>query len=500
MDESPLDDTKISNKYLKEINLKYDKKYSIYLGRIRTEASKDLFVFNKYVLEAEKGDSSFVKLGEFHKDLCHFVTDRHDRKKLILIPRSHLKSKLITIGYSLFRIIQDPKIRILIYSATWQMAVDLHLSIQKVLQSNEMIHTLYGNLFEGAKEQSQDRTRLKENDKREPTVTAAGIDNNLVGGHYDLIIMDDVVNRDNIGTADQMEKVVKRYRDSLDLLEPHGQLIVIGTRWHDSDLYGWIMDPDNDIASSFDTMIKKAYEGDIINGIDFTPLWPGKFSQEELAKRLREEGWAHFSAQYLNDPVPEATATFKRDYFRYYDSSDLKGRLINKFLLIDPAISLKKDADYSAFVVVGHDEHDYIFLMDIIRQRMAPSDIINMIFLLRDRWGLIDIGIEEVAFQKALSYSLREDDRFKRRPFHITELKPNERSKDTRIKGLQPLYEQGKIYHNKLLPANIYLEDELVRFPSGQHDDIVDALSYCTDIIFPARQKPSRPQTQRWLY
>src|SRR3990167_46115 len=250
MDESPLDDTKISNKYLKEINLKYDKKYNIYLGRIRTEASKDLFVFNKYVLEAEKGDSSFVKLGEFHKDLCHFVTDRHDRKKLILIPRSHLKSKLITIGYSLFRIIQDPKIRILIYSATWQMAVDLHLSIQKVLQSNEMIHTLYGNLFEGAKEQSQDRTRLKENDKREPTVTAAGIDNNLVGGHYDIIIMDDVVNRDNINTREQIEKVVKRYKDSLDLLEPKGQLIIIGTRWHDSDLYGWILDSSNNIKES----------------------------------------------------------------------------------------------------------------------------------------------------------------------------------------------------------------------------------------------------------
>ena len=236
------------------------------------------------------------------------------------------------------------------------------------------------------------------------------------------------------------------------------------------------MDPDNDIKASFDILIKRAYEGDILAEYGFEPLWPGKFSQKELQKRLREEGWAHFSAQYLNDPVPEEEATFKKAYFRYYDSSDLSGRLINKFLLIDPAVSLKKSADYSAFVVLGHDEHGYIFILDIIRQRLAPSDIINVIFILRDRWQLIDVGIEEVAFQKALAYSLREDTRFKMRPFHITELKPNERSKDQRIKGLQPLYEEGKIYHNKLLPNNIFLEDELVRYPKSKHDDIIDAL------------------------
>ena len=488
------------NKHLKKIKAELIKKYELYYAMLKDRASKSLWHFNKFVLEVEKGDNSFVSLVSFHRELCNFVQDRYDRKKLILLPRSHLKSKLITIGYSTFRIIQNPQIRILIYSATWGMAVDLHMSIQKNLQSSEKIHLLWGNLAQNPREWSQDKTRLETNDKREPTITAAGIDNNLVGGHYDLIIMDDVVNRDNIGTADQIEKVLKRYRDCLDLLEPHGQLIVIGTRWHDADLYGWIQEKDNNVLADYDLMIKRAFEGDIISGEGFQALWPGKFSQQELKKRLMAEGWAHFSAQYLNDPVPEENATFKRDYFRYYDSSDLKGRLLNKFLLLDPAISLKKDSDYSAFVVVGHDEHDLIFILDLIRQRLLPSDIINTIFHLRDRWNLVDVGIEQVAFQKALAYSIREDPRFKSRPFHITELKPNERTKDQRIKGLQPLYENLKIYHNRLLPANIYLEDELVRFPAGRHDDLIDALSYASDIIFPAKQKTSRGGKHKYLY
>ncbi len=489
----------MENKYKKALIKATDEKYRLLLSVLKNKGLKDLFLFNKNVLQAEQGER-FVSLVNFHKDLCNFVTDKQDKKKLILIPRGHLKSKLITIGYSVQQILKSPKVRILIYSATWQMAVDLNLSIQRVLQGNSRLKEIWGDISVGAKEWSQDRTRLSENITREPTITAAGIENNLVGGHYDIIIMDDVVNRDNIGTMDQINKVVQRYKDSLDLLEPSGQLIVIGTRWHDSDLYGWILDPSNDIKSSYEIMVKRAFGGNIMTGEDFAALWPEKFTLVELKGRLREEGWSHFSAQYLNDPVPEEDADFKRSWFQYYDASDLKGRLLNRFLVIDPAISLDKSADYTAMVVVGVDENNYVFVLDIVRQRLSPNDLISAIIRLVENWQVLDVGIETVAFQKALAYSLREDLRFKRRPFHITELKPNERSKDTRIKGLQPLYENGKIYHNKLHPNNIFLEDELVRFPRATHDDIIDSFSYCLDLIFPARQKVSKGYKSHWLY
>lgn len=467
---------------------------------MKTETIKSLYATNKFILEAEKGDENFVKLGQFHRELCNFIQDRPDKRKLVLIPRAHLKTKLVSTGYPIQKILQNPKIRILIYSATWQMAVDIHKAIQKGLQG-KWVSAIWGD-FEGkAKEWSQDRTRLAENDKREPTITAAGIDNNLVGGHYDLILMDDVVNRDNVATMDQINKVITRYKDSLDLLEPHGELIVIGTRWHDSDLYGWILDKDNQALDNYMVMIRRAYEGNLMTGEDFVPLWPGKFSQKALHDKLKEEGWAHFSAQYLNDPVPEEDAIFKRTWFHYYISDDIRGKLMNKFLLIDPAISLNKAADYTAMIVLGVDEYNNIFILDIVRMRMSPQDIINNIFRLRDIWNLNEVAIEQVAFQKVIGYSLREDDRFKRHPIHITELKPNERSKDQRIKGLQPLYENGKVFHNKTLANNIYLEDELVRFPRSTHDDIIDAFAYCTDIIFPAKQKTSGNKLKyKYLY
>lgn len=473
---------------------------ALMMTMFKEKASNNLFLFNKYILEAEKGDNNFAKLGAFHREVCNFIQDRPDKRKLLLIPRSHLKTKLISTGYPTMKIVNNRKIRILIYSATWQMAADIHQAIQKNLRTKERILNIWGDFTSNAPVWSQDRTRLAENDKREPTITAAGIENNLVGGHYDLIIMDDVVSRDNIGTMDQIDKVITKYKDVLDLLEPNGELIVIGTRWHDSDLYGWILDADNNALENYLVKIMKAYEGNIMTGEDFVPLWPGKFSKEALLAKLKEEGWAHFSSQYMNDPVPEEDATFKRSWFRYYWEDDIRGKLFNKFLLIDPAISLAKDADYTAMVVLGVDEWNNIYILDIVRARLSPNDIINEIFRLRDKWQIMDIAMEQVAFQKVLGYSLREDIRFKNRPFHITELKPNERTKDQRIKGLQPLYENGKVFHNKRLANNIYLEDELIRFPRSSHDDIIDAVAYAQDVIFPAKQKSTKNSKKRYLY
>ena len=169
------------NKYRRSYDKALAEKMELLLVVLRQKSVNDLYMFNKNVLKVEKGDTSFVHLAPFHKELCNFVTDRHDRKKLILIPRAHLKSKLITIGYSIQQVVKNPKVRILIYSATWSMASSLNMSIQKILQGGEMLIDVFGDLSKGAPVWSQDQTRIAQNDKREPTITAAGIDNNLVG-------------------------------------------------------------------------------------------------------------------------------------------------------------------------------------------------------------------------------------------------------------------------------------------------------------------------------
>jgi predicted phage terminase large subunit-like protein len=267
-------------------------------------------------------------------------------------------------------------------------------------------------------------------------------------------------------------------------------MVVHNTRWHDRDLYDWILDPDNQIISGFKTMILPAYEGSL-EGEDFKALWPGKFTRSHIKALMREKGPYEFSCQYQNDPVPDEDATFQANWFSYYDETELKGRPLNKYILIDPAISQEKEADYTAMVVLGIDHFGYWYILDLFREHVNPNQLIQQIFYLNERWHPLDIAIEEVAFQKALQYSISDEMRRRNEYLPISEVKPQERSKEQRIKGLQPLYANGIIFHNKDLRENDYLEDELLRFPRGRHDDLVDALSYGKDIVAIPRRKRS---------
>ncbi len=53
--------------------------------------------------------------------------------------------------------------------------------------------------------------------------------------------------------------------------------------------------------------------------------------------------------------------------------------------------------------------------------------------------------------------------------------------KSSRIRGLVPLYKTGIIFHRRTQSPD--LEAELLSFPGGKHDDIIDALAYQLQIV-----------------
>ena len=473
------------------------------LPLVKQELSNDLFKFNKFMLQAEDGNDK-VKLSGFHDEMCKFVSGKNKRK-LILVPRGHLKSSLVTIGYALFRLVKDPSIRILIANATYEMSVSFLGEIKKHLKYNEDLKSIFGSLADDPVRWAENMITLqsaKESfGRKEANITTYGMGGNLVSQHYDLMIFDDLVNGDNTMTLEQLEKTKRFYREAQSLLEPNGSQIILGTRWHDRDLYGWLLDKDNGMVQMFETFIKPSYEGSLDDEANLKILWPEKFSAKYLKSLRADQGPYLFACNFQNNPVPDQDATFRRDWFRYYDKTDMKGKIVNRFMAVDPAISLEKEADYTGIVIVGINEFDDWFIEEIVRVRTTPDNLINLIFSLNEQWHPQSIGIEDVAFQKILQYQIREEMKRRNRFLPIRELRPEARAKDYRIRGLQPLYANGKVYHCQDLMYNEYLEDELTRFPRGKHDDIIDALSYILDIAFKPKQiRRSYSQKTDYLY
>ena len=68
-----------------------------------------------------------------------------------------------------------------------------------------------------------------------------------------------------------------------------------------------------------------------------------------------------------------------------------------------------------------------------------------------------------------------------------------DKSKELRAEPLMVFYENGKVYHPEQHPNLVELERELLYFPHGKHDDMVDCLAYAAQMVrlLQTRQKKS---------
>jgi len=178
-----------------------------------------------------------------HDGLERFLTESGP-EKLILMPRGHLKSSIVTVGYTIQQLLINPNTRILITHATWKGARRFIRQISEYFTFNSMLSKIYGDFRVQERTWTRDEITIGQRTLatiKESSVSTAGLETALTGSHFDLIIHDDLVEESNINTGDQIEKVINFYRNSRPLLDPGGRMIVIGTRWAEDDLYGMII-------------------------------------------------------------------------------------------------------------------------------------------------------------------------------------------------------------------------------------------------------------------
>ena len=231
--------------------------------------------------------------------------------------------------------------------------------------------------------------------------------------------------------------------------------------------------------------------------------FPKKLPNNILENFKRTLGSYIFANQYLNEIIPSDMQTFRKEWFRYYE---FLPKVKNTFIFIDPALSEADTADSTGIVVAHTDVEKRWFIEHACRYRITPTKLIEFIFELNRRYQPMAIGIEEVAYQKALLYFLSEEMRRRNELVPATGIKyAPDKSKQTRILSLVPRFEWGHVFLNQGLTD---LELELLQFPRGGHDDLIDALASIEYIAhYPDRKfdeikkphSPSDPMWERWI-
>jgi predicted phage terminase large subunit-like protein len=437
---------------------------------LRERCLSSLYFFAKLIFGYKDLDP------DFHGEVCHYLS-QPAKRKLLVLPRGHLKSSISTIAYSAWRATRDPNIRILIANATSSNAENFLNSIGATIKQSTLYHWLFPECtpdFGSVRWNSHALEFRRSMSWPEATIECIGVGGTAVSRHYDIIIKDDLVNEDHIATSEQMAKVVEwhKYAESLFINPGEGEDLVVGTRWAFNDIISYVLEHGDDYTKMVRSVIQ-----------DGRPLWPQRFTEETINKIKYRQGPKIFSCQYMNDPIHDDAKAFDKDWFRWFlETPRVK---LSIYTACDPAISTGR-GDFSGLVTVGIDPDYNIYVLEAKHGRWGVDELVEQIFQTYFTWKPDKFGIETVMFQKALLWPIREGMRRHGTHFFIEQLKPSTRiTKEARIASLHPYFANGSIWMKK---DQEVLIRELSEFPVGSNDDVVDALAYAVQMA----QAPSR--------
>lgn len=321
----------------------------------------------------------------------------------------------------------------------------------------------------------------------------AGVGGAITGKGADLLIIDDPVkNAEQAQSTRYRDKTLDWYKSTAyTRLEPGGAVIIIQTRWHDADLSGALLDEEGHkwtvlslsaIAGQNDPLGRKPGEA----------LFRERFDEEALTEIRETLGPYWWAALYQQTPQDEEGAIFKTQYFRYatfIDGIIDLGLGKRKYLCeeckifqtCDPASTTSSKSDYFVLATWAQTPENDLVLLDLLRLRLESPDQVNLFWQQFKKWNPVSQWVETVGAGKVLYQFLDNEG------LPVKELKPGTRDKVTRAIPAAARMAAGRIFFRAGAPWIQDLEDELVSFPNGTHDDQVDNVSYAFQVMIESR-------------
>lgn len=205
-------------------------------------------------------------------------------------------------------------------------------------------------------------------------------------------------------------------------------------------------------------------------------LWPQHIpllGDNGLEQAHRDVGTPIFETMYQGRRGGLSGTIISDEWFRYYPM-DVRPPGVT-YMAVDPAISLKTEADETA-IAVGTIFEGQVAFRWIWHGRVGIKETEDVILQAWRYYRPVEVGIEAVAYQSALVQLLEAD----HPELPIVPVKPD-RDKLSRFLSLARLYEFGRVYHHPSMKASA-AEYQLTHLPNGRHDDIADAMTYIVEM------------------
>lgn len=446
---------------------------------------------------------------------CHYewwqlFCSKH-QQVAISAPRNHAKSTALTYSYTLACVLFRERSYVLIVSDTVSQASQFLNDIKQTLAENEQIRALF-KIKEFVKETEDDIIVMCE-DGHMFRIQAKGAEQKLRGLKWnnkrpDLIVCDDLENDEIVMNKERREKFRRWFYGALlPCKSVHGIIRYVGTILHSDSLLESIMPksyrketivtPLKTYTNKREAWLSVKYRAhtDDFNEI----LWPHRYDKEYFLSRKQEyydQGIPDvYSMEYLNIPIDESVAYFKRKDFVAIAEEDKKKKL-NYYITADLAISQTETADYSVFVVAGMDEDRVVHVKEVIRDRLDGREIVDTILMLESLYHPEAFGIEEMQVSKAIGPFLREEMVKSNIYPSLVKLKHGGKDKIARSRSIQARLRALGVKFNKAGDWYQTFEDECCTFPRSKHDDQVDAFAYLGMLLDMMIEAPTKQEEE----
>jgi predicted phage terminase large subunit-like protein len=302
-------------------------------------------------------------------------------------------------------------------------------------------------------------------------------------------------------------------------LLPNAWIILMNTRWHEDDHLSEILPEDYDGRSG---MVKcrdgqtwevlnipaKAERADDPVGRKIGEyLWPEFYPAAHWQQFEHDpRGQRTWSALYQQRPAPDAGTQFKREWLKWYEP-DERPRELRLYGATDSAVTAARENDFTEHGIVGMDTQGDLWFIDWWSGQVETDEAIGAFIALISQHSITQWWDEGAVIEKAIRPAVNRAMREARRYVALESL-PSITDKTARVQAFRGRASAGTVHLPRGKVWAERLAEQLVAFPAGRHDDMVDVcgllgrgidqMSEASNAA-PTEPRGMKPFTAEWL-
>lgn len=452
----------------------------------------------------------------FHKIVCEWLdklSNREIKKLMIFLPPQHGKTELSSRRFPAYLLGKNPSEKIILGSYNSTKAGEFVTDCKKVMNSNE-----YQSLYPETQIRGKDTGIYFEVNGGDGFVKGAGMDSGVTGTTASCYIIDDPFKGRNEANSPTMRD---RHWGSLTddfktRLDNNSIELMLFTRWHEDDIAGRIIDPENEHydeeeASEWTVLVFQALkeiekphplaEPYIDPRKIDEALWEEKHTYKKFITRRRIAPTSHASLDQQR-PSAKAGNKIKLEWFEYIDYKMLpfNPQVETTRYYIDGAYTEKTKNDETGLLSgVYFRGKLYIYNCHGVRKELHELLTYFQGYESLHTGGQKSIvNIELKASGYPLKSMLSKPDYGNHNCVGVPDSAVR-LGKYNRVENAEPFLAGGKVVLVKGA-WNKRFVTQCATFPNATHDDMVDCLTYFIDEHFirnPEKKKP--PQSKASL-